>query len=43
VSDFSAELVKLMTEHGTGVRQLARELYVTPGHISNLRNGKARC
>lgn len=40
--DFGSELTRLMAQSGTGVRQLARELYVNPGHVSNLRNGKAR-
>jgi tetratricopeptide (TPR) repeat protein len=31
-----------MTERGTGVRQLARALYVNPSHISNIRGGKAK-
>jgi tetratricopeptide (TPR) repeat protein len=31
-----------MAERGTGVRQLARALYVNPSHISNIRNGNAR-
>lgn len=34
--------MRLMTERGVGVRQLAREVYCNPGHISNLRNGRAR-
>ena len=42
VSDFGTELVRLMAEQGTGVRQLARACYVNPGHISNIRNGNAR-
>lgn len=42
MSEFSGELAHLMAERGVGVRQLARALYVTPGHVSNLRNGKAR-
>jgi tetratricopeptide (TPR) repeat protein len=31
-----------MTERGIGVRQLARAVYCNPGHVSNLRSGKAR-
>jgi transcriptional regulator with XRE-family HTH domain len=42
MSDFSRELARLMAARGIGVRQLARAVYVNPGHISNLRNGKAR-
>jgi transcriptional regulator with XRE-family HTH domain len=42
MSDFGSELTRLMTERGTGVRQLARAVYCAPGHVSNLRNGKAR-
>jgi transcriptional regulator with XRE-family HTH domain/tetratricopeptide (TPR) repeat protein len=42
MSEFSGELAHLMAERGVGVRQLARALYVTAGHVSNLRNGKAR-
>jgi len=42
MSEFGAELARLMAERGLGVRQLARALYVNPGHVSNLRSGKAR-
>jgi transcriptional regulator with XRE-family HTH domain len=42
MSDFGGELARLMTDRGIGVRQLARALYVNPGHVSNLRSGKAR-
>ena len=42
MSDFGGVLARLMTERGIGVRQLARALYVNPGHVSNLRSGKAR-
>jgi len=42
MSDFGSELARLMTERGVGVRQLARAVYCNPGHISNLRSGKAR-
>ncbi len=31
-----------MAQRGIGVRGLARAVYCNPGHISNLRNGKAR-
>ena len=41
MSDFGRELTRLMAERGVGVRQLARALYVNPGHLSNLRNGNA--
>lgn len=42
MSDFGGELIRLMAERGVGVRQLARDCYVNPGHISNIRNGKDR-
>jgi transcriptional regulator with XRE-family HTH domain len=42
MGEFGAELARLMTERGTGVRQLARAVYCNPGHVSNLRNGRAR-
>jgi len=42
MSDFGGELVRLMTERGVGVRQLARGLYVNPSHISNIRSGRSR-
>jgi transcriptional regulator with XRE-family HTH domain len=42
MSDFGSELARLMDARGTGVRQLARAVYVNPGHVSNLRSGKAR-
>ena len=42
MSDFGRELTRLMDERGTGVRQLARAVYVNAAHVSNLRNGKAR-
>jgi transcriptional regulator with XRE-family HTH domain len=42
MSGFSEALTRLMDERGTGVRPLARAVYVNPGHISNLRSGKAR-
>lgn len=42
VSDFSDALTRLMDARGTGVRQLARDLYVNPGHVSNLRAGRKR-
>jgi hypothetical protein len=42
MSEFSTELTRLMDEHRTGVRQLARAVYVNAGHVSNLRSGKAR-
>ena len=42
MSDFSGELVRLMAERGTGVRELARACYVNPSHISKIRSGKAR-
>ncbi len=42
MSDFGTELVRLMAERGTGVRELARAVYVNPSHVSNLRSGKSR-
>ncbi len=42
MSDFAAELARLMTARGLGVRELARMVPCNPGHISNLRSGKAR-
>jgi transcriptional regulator with XRE-family HTH domain len=42
VSDFGGELARLMTARGLGVRELARLVPCNPGHISNLRSGKAR-
>jgi transcriptional regulator with XRE-family HTH domain len=41
VSGFGDELARLMTARGVGVRELARMIYCNPGHISNLRSGKA--
>jgi len=42
MSDFGRELAHLMQARAVGVRELARAVYCNPGHISNLRNGKAR-
>src|ERR1700734_1124183 len=42
MTEFGAELARLMTARGGGVRELARMVPCNPGHISNLRNGKAR-
>jgi transcriptional regulator with XRE-family HTH domain len=42
MSDFAAELARLMAARGLGVRELARMVPCNPGHISNLRRGKAR-
>ena len=42
MSEFCRELARLMRERGTGVRELARLVPCNPGHVSNLRNGKAR-
>jgi transcriptional regulator with XRE-family HTH domain len=42
MSDFGTELARLMTARGVGVRELARMVPCNPGHISNLRSGKAR-
>jgi transcriptional regulator with XRE-family HTH domain len=42
MNDFGSELGRLMEARGIGVRELARAAYCNPGHISNLRSGKAR-
>jgi hypothetical protein len=42
MSDFGTELTRLMAARGVGVRELARMVPCNPGHISNLRSGKAR-
>ena len=42
MSDFGTELARPMTARGLGVRELARMVPCNPGHISNLRSGKAR-
>ena len=42
MNDFGTELARLMQARGIGVRELARAAYCNPGHISNLRSGKAR-
>ena len=42
MSEFGTELARLMQERGTGVRELARLVPCNPGHVSNLRSGKAR-
>jgi transcriptional regulator with XRE-family HTH domain len=42
MSEFGRELARLMDGRGVGVRELARQVHYNPGHISNLRNGKAR-
>jgi transcriptional regulator with XRE-family HTH domain len=42
MSDFGTELARLMAARGVGVRELARVVPCNPGHISNLRSGKAR-
>lgn len=42
MSDFAAELARLMAARGLGVRELARMVPCNPGHISNLRSGNAR-
>ena len=42
MSDFAAELARLMAARSLGVRELARMVPCNPGHISNLRSGKAR-
>ncbi len=42
MSDFGTELAHLIQARGLGVRELARMVPCNPGHISNLRSGKAR-
>jgi transcriptional regulator with XRE-family HTH domain len=42
MSAFSNELARLMEARGLGVRELARRVPCNPGHISNLRSGKAQ-
>ncbi len=42
MSGFDDELARLMTARGLGVRELARMVPCNPGHISNLRSGRAR-
>ncbi len=42
MSTFGSELARLMEARGIGVRELARAVPCNPGHISNLRCGKAR-
>jgi hypothetical protein len=41
MSEFGTELAHLMTARSLGVRELGRLVPCNPGHISNLRNGKA--
>jgi transcriptional regulator with XRE-family HTH domain len=41
MSEFGTELARLMAARGLGVRELARTVPCNPGHISNLRGGKA--
>lgn len=40
MSEFASELVRLMDERGTGVRELAGVIHVSHGHLSNLRTGR---
>jgi hypothetical protein len=42
MSEFGTELARLMAACGVGVRELARLVPCNPGHVSNLRSGKAR-
>src|SRR5580700_1220839 len=42
MTEFGTELTRLMTARDLGVRELARMVPCNPGHISNLRSGKAR-
>jgi transcriptional regulator with XRE-family HTH domain len=41
MSAFGRELARLMEARGLGVREVARRVPCNPGHISNLRSGKA--
>ena len=41
MSAFGSALARLMAARGLGVRELARRVPCNPGHISNLRSGKA--
>ena len=42
MSAFGRELARLMEARGLGVREVARRVPCNPGHVSNLRSGKAR-
>jgi transcriptional regulator with XRE-family HTH domain len=42
MSAFGRELERLMEARGLGVREVARRVPCNPGHISNLRSGKAQ-
>ena len=42
MTEFGTELARLMTARGVGMRELAGIVPCNPGHISNLRAGKAR-
>jgi transcriptional regulator with XRE-family HTH domain len=42
MSAFGTELARLMGARGLGVHELARQVPCNPGHISNLRSGKAQ-
>jgi transcriptional regulator with XRE-family HTH domain len=42
MSAFGRDLARLMEARGLGVREVARRVPCNPGHISNLRSGKAR-
>lgn len=42
MSEFGTEMARLLAARGTGVRELARMIPCDPGHVSNLKNGKAR-
>jgi transcriptional regulator with XRE-family HTH domain len=41
MSEFGTELTRLMAARGLGVRELGRLVPCNPGHISNLRSGRA--
>jgi transcriptional regulator with XRE-family HTH domain len=42
MSGFGDELARLMAARGLGVRELARRVPCNPGHLSSVKNGRAR-
>jgi transcriptional regulator with XRE-family HTH domain len=42
MSDFGDELARLMAVRSIGVRDLGRQVHYNAGHISNLKNDRAR-
>ena len=40
--EFAARLSKAIVDSGKPMKQIARELGVSPGHLSDLKNGKKR-